>query len=69
MSYGVGGRHGLDPELMWLWCRSAAEAPIQSLAWELSYTMGVALKKGRGEKCPTFHFSTTGIFCHKHVLL
>ena len=26
-----------DPELLWLWCRSAAAAPIPSLAWELPY--------------------------------
>ena len=42
MSYGVGHRCGLDPAL--LWCRPAAVASIQPLAWELSYAMGVALK-------------------------
>ena len=31
---GVGCRHGLDPELLWLWCRPAAIAPIRPLAWE-----------------------------------
>ena len=34
-----------DPELSWLWCRPAAEAPIRPLAWELPYASGVALKK------------------------
>ena len=29
----------LDPMLLWLWCRLAATAPIQSLAWELPYAM------------------------------
>ena len=29
---GVGGRHGLDSKLLWLWCRLAAAAPIQPLA-------------------------------------
>ena len=31
MSCGVGHRKGLDPELLWLWHRLAAAAPIQSL--------------------------------------
>ena len=30
--------------LLWLWRRSAAAAPIHSIAWELPYAMGVALK-------------------------
>ena len=33
-----------DPELLWLWCRLAATAPIQPLAWEPPYAEGVALK-------------------------
>ena len=45
MSCGVGHRHGLDPMLLWLWCRSAAAAPIQLLAWQLPYATGAALKK------------------------
>ena len=44
MSCGVGQRHGLDPELLWLWCRLVAVALIQPLAWEPPYTMGAALK-------------------------
>ena len=42
MSCGVGRIHGSDPELLWLWCRPAAVAPIQPLAWELA--TGAALK-------------------------
>ena len=43
---GVGCRWGLDPALLWLWCRPAAEAaPIQPLAWEPPSAVGVALKK------------------------
>ena len=50
MSYGVGHRHGLDPELQ-LWCRPAATAPIPSSpAWELSYAAGVALKRQKKKK-------------------
>ena len=44
MSCGVGCRRSSDPELLWLWRRRAAVAPIQSLAWELPYAVGVALK-------------------------
>ena len=45
MSCGVGRRQGSDLVLLWLWCRPAATALIQPLAWELPYAMGVALKK------------------------
>ena len=38
-------RCSLDPELLWLWCRPAAAAPIQALAWELPYAAGAAVKK------------------------
>ena len=44
MSCGVGCRCGLDPALPWPWCGLATVAPIQSLAWELPYATGVALK-------------------------
>ena len=44
MSYGVDHRLGSDPKLLWLWCKPAAAAPIQPLAWKLPYAMGVALK-------------------------
>ena len=45
MSCGVGGRCGLDLELLWLCCGLVAIAPIQPLAWKLLYAEGVALKK------------------------
>ena len=44
MSCGVGHRHSSDPALLWLWCRLAAGALIQPLAWEPPYGAGVALK-------------------------
>ena len=43
MSCGIGRRRGLDPALLWLWCRLAGAAPI--LAWELPYAAGAALNK------------------------
>ena len=36
-----------DLVLPWLWCRPAAETPIQPLAWELPYAAAVALILGR----------------------
>ena len=44
LSCGVGRRLGLDLVLLWLWYRPAAVALIPSLAWELPYAAGVALK-------------------------
>ena len=49
MSCGVGPRCGLDLALLWLWCRPAAAALIQPLAWELPYAVGAALKSRRKE--------------------
>ena len=50
MSCGVGLRDSLNPELLWLWHRWAAAAPIPPLAWELPYAQGVALKRKRKRK-------------------
>ena len=36
--------------LPWLWCRSAAIASTQPLAWELSYVLGMALKNWRKQR-------------------
>ena len=36
--------------LLWLWCRQAAVAPIQPLAWELPHAKSAALKSGAGGK-------------------
>ena len=46
----VGHRGGSDPELLWLWHRPAAAAPILPLAWELPYAMGMSLKKRKQKK-------------------
>ena len=51
ISCDVGHRHGSDlAALLWLWCRLAAAALIQPLAWELPYAMGVVLKKYEKER-------------------
>ena len=47
---GMGGRCSLDPELLWLWCRLAASAPIKPLAREPPYAAGTALKKKKKKK-------------------
>ena len=44
MSCGVGCRHGSNLMWLWLWCRLAAAALIQPLAWEPPYVMSAALK-------------------------
>ena len=50
VSCSAGRRHGLDPTLLWLWCRPAAAALIRPLAWEPPYAVGAALK---GQKTTT----------------
>ena len=39
-----------DLALLWLWCRPAAAAPIQPLAWELPYATGAVLKQNKTKK-------------------
>ena len=46
MSCGVGHRYGLDPA----WLGPATAAPIQPLAWELSYAAGVAVMSQEKKK-------------------
>ena len=50
MSCSVGGRHGSDLTLLWLWCRPAAIALNPPLAWKLPYAVGAALKKTKEKK-------------------
>ena len=35
----------MDPVLLWLWCRPAAAALTQPLAWELPHASPAALKR------------------------
>ena len=50
VSCGVDRRHGSDPELLWLWYRPAAVAPVQPLAWEPPCAVGAALKRQKIKK-------------------
>ena len=43
-------RRVMDSALLWLWCRPAAAALIQPLAWELLYAAGAALKRQKKRK-------------------
>ena len=45
MSCGVVHRRSSDLTLLWLWCRPAAAALIQPLAWEPPYAEAVAPPK------------------------
>ena len=47
MSCGVGHRRSSDLELLWLWCRPVATAPIRPLAWEPPYALGSSPRKGK----------------------
>ena len=50
MSCGVGCSLGLDPALLWLWCRLAAIAQVGPLAWEPLCAAGAALKSKKKKK-------------------
>ena len=50
MSCGVDHGRGLDPELLWLWRRPVAAAPIRPLAREPPHAVGAALKKKKRKK-------------------
>ena len=66
---GVGLRGGSDPAWLCLWCRPAAVAPIQPLAWEPTCAEGVALKskkkKERNKKEPVLGSSRHGSVVNK----
>ena len=60
-------RPGLDPALLWLWCRPAAIAQIRPLAWEPPYATGAAVKRQRkkgkkGERDECCRYSWTNRF-------
>ena len=55
MSCGVGHGLGLDPALLWLWCRPAAAGPVQPLVWEPSYATSAALKSKKKKKKKKSH--------------
>ena len=50
MICGVHWRNGLDPMLLWLWCRPTGGDLIQPLPWESPYATGEGLKKKKRKK-------------------
>ena len=50
MSCGIGHRRSLDAELLWLWCRQVATAPVRPLAWEPPYAVGAAQEMAKRKK-------------------
>ena len=50
VSCGVSCRRNSDLMLLWLWCRLAAVALIQPLAWEPPHAVGTALKSQKNNK-------------------
>ena len=50
MSCGVGRGCASYPELLWLWCRPAATAPVRPLPWESPYAVGADLKRQKKKK-------------------
>ena len=50
VSCGIGPRCNSDYELLWLWRRPVATAPIRPLAWESLCATGAALEKAKRQK-------------------
>ena len=67
VSCGIGHKDGSDPMLLWLWCRPAAVALIQPLAWEPPHAVGVALKRKKDEKKRKKLFSSLSLEIQKVV--
>ena len=62
VSCGVGHRCGPDPELLWLWHRPVAAAPIRPLFWELPYAKGAALKNKKKTKEKKQNWAINALF-------
>ena len=50
MNCSGGSRCSLELVSLWLWCRLAAAAPIQPLAWKLPHAASMALGKKKKKK-------------------
>ena len=60
----MGFRGSLDLALLLLWCRLAAAAPVQPLAQELPYALGVTLKKKKKDVNLKTHPILKTCFCN-----
>ena len=54
--------------LQWLWCRPAATAPIQSLAWDLPYAAVVAEEEKEGNIKRKRNHNKTGRRCRDSLV-
>ena len=76
LSCDVGHRCGLDPTLLWLWCKPAAIALNRPLAWELPYATSVALKSEKKKLKLAFsvnflwkfHFRHNASYKTRHIM-
>ena len=70
VSCGIGHRCGSDVALLWLWRRLVATALIRTLAWELPYASGAALKKKKiiiiimVQRKIIYYRRLRSLFCH-----
>ena len=62
MGCGVDCRCDLDPALLWLWCRPAAVALIEPLAWELLYGAGIPKKEKKKKMTEKEARAKVGVF-------
>ena len=69
MSCGVDCRFCWDPELLWLWRRLAAIAPVEALARELPYAKDVSLNKQTNKKVPFWRKLTIRVQCLPGIFL
>ena len=69
MSCCVGCRHGSDPELLCLWHRPVATAPIRPLAWEPPYAAGAAQEMAKKKKRERNSMIKTMVLVGKGLML
>ena len=67
VSCGVSRRLSLGLELLWLWPRPVATAPIQLLAWQPPYAAGTVLKRQKKKKKNAIWCAPQAVTCSKKV--
>ena len=72
VSYGVGGRHGSDPTLLWLCRKPAGAALIRPIAWELlnaTDRCGPKRPKNKNKKTPSFIQSVSSTVLEVYIVV
>ena len=67
MSCGIGLRWSSDPVLLWLQYRPVPVAPVQPLAWELPYALGMVPPKKTKKKTETKQTNKKNEGTHTHT--